>query len=120
MVKESVDYKNNRITKLDRLLDDLIVALTEQKEYIERHTTAMEKLAQAIKQLESTIKREIGLESQKSSLLIEDLVKIFVEYEINPRYYQQLHRTMLKAATDSKHTELTRRKLTGPPKKEDK
>ena len=116
MAKEPGDYKNNRLTKLDRLLNDLTVALTEQKEYLDRHTAAMVKLAQAIKQLESTIKRESSLESQKTLSLI-DLIKVFVEYEINPRYYEAHHRAMLKASTDSRHIELTRRKLTSPPEK---
>ena len=119
MANESGISPNRRSTKLDQLLNDLIVALTEQKEYLERHTAAMEKLAQVIKQLDATIKKESSIESHKSLSLIDDLIKLFVEYEINPRYYQEHYRARLKEAPDSKHTESTRRKLTGPSSKED-
>jgi uncharacterized coiled-coil protein SlyX len=119
MAKEIGNNKISRLTHLEQQLSELTTALTEQKDYLERHTTSMLKLTQAIKQLELTIRKGGALDSQTTLSLI-DLIRVFVEYEINPRFYEDLHRTMLKASNESPPTDTGHRKLGSPAEKKDR
>jgi hypothetical protein len=90
--------KNNSLEKVENTLLELTKAVTAQKDYLEKQTAAMEKLTQAVKQLELTLKKEIHKESRQSSSELDELIKLFVEYDINPQFYHE-HK-MLKSAPE--------------------
>lgn len=117
MVRDPKRFSEDRLPQLEQLLGELTNALNDQKGHLERHTAAMEKLAGALRQLDSTLKREVPLESHQSLLRLDELIRMFVEYEINPRYYQSLGTSTLKSLTDARHTELTTQKQNPKPKK---
>jgi hypothetical protein len=109
MVKDRGDLQIDNRPNLEQQLNDLTEALTVQKQYLDRHAIVMEKLIQAIKQLDITIKKEVSAGSRQSLIQLDDLIKLFLEYDINPRYYHGPEHKALKT-TETKHTELTRRK----------
>jgi hypothetical protein len=99
---------NGDLVKLEALANNIMESLTAHKQYLEKHTAAMEKLTQAIKQLDQTLKKEINLESHRTSNQVEELIKLFVEYEINPEFYHE-HKA-LKAAVVSNNTQIVKYK----------
>ena len=90
------DLEPNNQIKLELLLNDLTTALEEHKEYLARHIEAMEKLTRNLKRFEVNLKGEISQEQRQSSKQLEELVKMFVEYNINPRYYRQFEHVMIE------------------------
>jgi hypothetical protein len=108
--------KNGDLVKLENMLKSMTDIVAEQKAYLDKHTAAMEKLTQAVKQLDQTLKKEISHESRQSSSELEELIKLFVEYDINPQFYHEYK--MLKAASVPKQTQLVRRKNNRRPNKE--
>jgi hypothetical protein len=108
--------RNNDLVKIESMLKSITETVAAQKLYLEKHTAAMEKLTLAIKQLDQTLKKEINLESRQTSTQLEELVKLFVEYEINPEYYHE-HK-MLKAASVSQSTQLVRHKPVRKPRRD--
>jgi|WetSurMetagenome_2_1015567.scaffolds.fasta_scaffold1067726_1 uncharacterized coiled-coil protein SlyX len=99
---------NHNLDKIENTLKELSNAVADQKKYLEKQTAAMEKLTQSIKQLEQTLKKEINLESRQSNSQLDELIKLFVEYDINPQFYHE-HK-MLKSAPPAKSTQIVKRK----------
>jgi hypothetical protein len=100
--------KNGDLIKLESMLNSLTEAVAAHKVYLEKHTAAMAKLTQVIKQLDQTLKKEIKVESRQSSIQLEELIKLFVEYDINPEFYHEYK--MLQSPSATKHNQLVRRK----------
>ncbi len=100
-----------RAAKLEILVKSMTEAMSAHKEYLEKHTAAMEKLTQAIKQLDQTLKKEINLESRQTSSQVQELIKLFVEYDINPQFYHE-YKMLQEAPPPSKNTQLARRRYT--------
>jgi hypothetical protein len=100
--------KNSELVKLESLIKSMNEAVTAQKAYFDKHTAAMEKLTLAIKQLDQTLKKEINLESHQNNLHLEELIKLFVEYDINPEFYHEYK--MLKPAPPTQGSQLVKRK----------
>jgi hypothetical protein len=94
------NFDPNNDIKLEHLLNDLTLALEEHKEYLERHIEAMDKLTRTLKHFEVNLKGEINQEHRQSSRQLEELVKMFVEYNINPKYYRQFEHVMIESAED--------------------
>jgi hypothetical protein len=107
--------KNSDLFRIEGLLKSMTETVDAQKLYLEKHTAAMEKLTQAIKQLDQTLKKDINLSSRQTSTQLEELVKLFVEFEINPEFYHE-HK-MLKAAVVTDNTQLVRYKPSHKPRK---
>jgi hypothetical protein len=103
IANESKSCEYDRLEKMEQLLSNLIATLAEQKDCLDRHTAAMETLAQAIMLHEATIERKLESKPRKSSPMVDDLIKMFVEYEINPRYYyEERHHSRQDTANASK------------------
>ena len=109
MVKEITDLSKNDFAKLERSLNKLTAKLAEQVTYLEKHAGAVESLTQAIQHLDTTIKKEISLESRQPSMQLKEAITAFVEYAINPKFYQDLGLLKLNAAPDKMHGELVPR-----------
>jgi hypothetical protein len=91
--------KNGDLQKLESMLKSMNDAISDQKAYLEKHTLAMEKLTQVIKQLDQTIKKGMKSESRQSSVQLEELIKLFVEYDINPEFYHEYKMLQSPSAT---------------------
>jgi len=102
--------KNSDLVKMEALIKSMNETVAAQKVYLDKHTAAMEKLILAIKQLDHTLKKEINLESHQNDLHLDELIKLFVEYDINPQFYHE-HK-MLKPAPSAQSSQLVRRKKT--------
>jgi hypothetical protein len=76
------------------LLARLEETLAQYNHYLKKQNAAMESLTQAIKQLDTTVKTIGSLNQGEISRLEESLIT-FVEYYINPRFYQQTDHKML-------------------------
>jgi hypothetical protein len=59
--------------------------------YLAKHAVAMENLTDAIKQLDTLIKKVISLESLQPSCQLKEALASFVDYHINPLYYQDMN-----------------------------
>jgi hypothetical protein len=81
------ELKNTGHNSLEKMLCGLTASVVEQKNCLDRHTAAMETLAQAVRQLEATIKSQFIPGSRQSSPRVDNLIRSLIEYEINPRYY---------------------------------
>ncbi|MBN1189633.1 MAG: hypothetical protein JXA46_07770 [Dehalococcoidales bacterium] len=115
MDQSSIDTKQDNPIRTDvepdRIecaLRGLSEAVADQKERLEKQTAALEKLTQAVKQLEQTVKKEIHSEARQSSSQLDELIKLFVEYDINPQFYHEYK--MLKPPPAAKPGQLVRRK----------
>ncbi len=72
---------------LEQLLSDWQAALVKQKDCLDKHAAAMKQLDQAIIQLGATLEKKRESEPRKSSPVVDNLIRLFVEYEINPQFY---------------------------------
>jgi hypothetical protein len=75
-------------------LTDLNSTLAQHVQYLEKHSAVMENLTQAIRDLETTIKKINVLDTTENSLQLKDVLITFVRYNINPRFYQNTDGTM--------------------------
>jgi hypothetical protein len=107
MTRESIQCEYDMLNRLEQTLSNLTAALVKQNEHLVRHKATMEKLAQAEVLLEATIKTRLLLESRKNSAVVDNLVKMFVEYEINPRYYYRERHHRRRDTANSKDAVLT-------------
>jgi hypothetical protein len=94
MVIENEDLSKDDFIKLERSLNKLTAKVAEQVQYLEKHAGAVESLTRAIQHLETTLKKELSLESGQPSLQLKEAVNTFVDFTINPRFYQD--RDLLK------------------------
>ena len=106
MTVDDTGLSKSDFAKLERTLNRLTAKLAEQAQYLEKHTGALENLTQAIKHLDTTIKKEICLESSQPSLQLKEAINTFVEYTINPRYYKDPGLLKLKAAVNQLREEV--------------
>jgi hypothetical protein len=84
MVEQNKDLITNEIIEIKRSIREL--------------TYTIEELTQAVKQLDVTIKKELKQKSQQPSVQLKETVTTFLEYHINPAYYQGKSYLQLKAA----------------------
>ena len=101
IANEPIKYEYYRVEKLEQLLSNLTDSLVEQRDRLDKHAAAIEALTQAVIQLEATIQKELMSQCRKSSPDVDKLIKLFVEYEINPRYYEERHHSRQETRHDS-------------------
>ncbi len=105
LLKYSEELTKNDFVKLERSLRKLFVALAEHSNFIAKHTTAVENLTQAVTQLNMTIKKDSKLEPRRISLHLTETITSFMEYNINPMFYNDKNILKLNAATPKRQTE---------------
>jgi hypothetical protein len=70
-------------------------ALTKRNPDLAKHGAMMENLTLAVKQLEAALKKASGQDTAKPSLKLKQALAAFVEYHINPQYYDVTGYSML-------------------------
>jgi hypothetical protein len=85
---EPTDSPPDSSKDLEISLVELTTALIEHAKHLERHIHAMENLTKALKLLDSTIKKEVTLESSQPSIELKEAITAFLEHNVNPKYYQ--------------------------------
>jgi hypothetical protein len=75
-------------TELADSLHELTAALTKHAGYLKKNNATMEKLAQAIDKLDSTIGKETRLETSRLSYQLKQTISEFAQSDINPQFYQ--------------------------------
>jgi hypothetical protein len=69
-------------------LNELTAALAKHSGYLKQHNATMENLALAVDRLDSTLRKEIRLETSRQSLQLKQVITEFVESYIKPQFYQ--------------------------------
>ena len=83
-------------------LNELTAALNKHSGSIEKNTSAMGKLALSVDRLNSSLRKEIRLETLRPSLQLKQVVTEFVESYINPQFYQNQSYATLKGQSKIK------------------
>jgi hypothetical protein len=106
--KNNPDSIQGEIADLERSINHLISALNENPQYIETHQAALESLAQAAKHLSNTVNkpRKLGIKPPSQQLI--QTINVFVEYYINPQFYQTANQLKLPKAANSNHRNIKR------------
>ncbi len=76
-------------SNLRESVDELTSVMIVHAKYLEQHQSAMENLTRAIKELQSTISKDVNPQIGPPSLQLKQVVSTFMENYINPRYYKQ-------------------------------
>jgi hypothetical protein len=90
-VKEMSDYSN-----LKQSVDELTSVMIVHAKYLEQHRAAMENLARAVKELQSTMSKDVRPQIGPPSLQLKQVVTTFMENYVNPRYYKQVQLVKVK------------------------
>ena len=107
MEKENTASVSHATENLEHLISDLIVALNQHTQYLEKHTAGMENLAQTVKQLDITLNKKRALEFSGPSRQLCQAVTSIVEYYINPQFYAtESHLKLTAAKMNSKMKQL--------------
>lgn len=106
MPKEKPAIPKTHRTNLERSLNELITALNEHAKYLDGHINAMENLTRAIKQLDATVKKEVSLGSSRPSIELKEAITSFLEYNVNPKYYQETGYLKLPVASKANHPDI--------------
>jgi hypothetical protein len=97
MAKLNHRFPENRMQKIEQNLSELIAAVHDHERQLEKHIGAMDKLAQDVHRLETLMQREAVRDSCRLSMQLREAVKSFVEYQINPYFYQNTNTVRIKA-----------------------
>ena len=103
MTSERSHNPRTHSTKLERLLNELTIALIEHSKYLDKHINAVETLTQTMKQLDSTIRKDLKLGTSQPSLELKEAINSFLEYNINPKFYQDSNFLKLPIAYNNGH-----------------
>jgi len=94
-----------KLEKLEGLVAALSAKLDGQKAALERNIEAVEKLTRLLQKIEQAVQKSAAAKSISPEL--DELVKLFVNYEINPQYYEEHYYKMLSEARPAGNTALT-------------
>ncbi len=114
MDQQNTGAKNSKTTKkaeleiIEKTLRELSAAVAAQNDRLEKQAAAIEKLTQVLKQFEQTFKKHVRQGSDQSGSQLDELIKLFVEYDINPQFYHEYK--MLKAGPPAQSNQLVKRK----------
>lgn len=100
--KEKIELSDKDFSKILTSIKELAAALEGQLRYYDKYFREMEKLTHNIQQLDTTIKKEQEARSDPSSLRLKEALTAFMDFNINPRYYQE--EDYLKVSNVSKLT----------------
>jgi hypothetical protein len=85
-------------------LSSLNATLAQHMQYLKKQNAALESLTRAVQQLETTIKKVNRMDGVEIPLELRESLNTFVEYHINPKYYQNANYEMLTSAMRKKIT----------------
>lgn len=102
-IEDNGELSKNDFIKLQGFVKELTAALTEQVSYFDKHIIAIEKLTDNMKQLDATIKKEIEVKSQQPPMRLKEALIAFMDYNINPRFYQETYHLKLPSASKITH-----------------
>jgi uncharacterized protein YoxC len=94
--------------ELERLVNNLVEALNQHTQYLETHKTIMENLAQAVNRLNNTITKQQKLATTPPSDQVSQAINTFVEYYINPQFYQTSNQLKLPKASNPNPSNIKR------------
>jgi hypothetical protein len=102
MEKDDLDFTKVDPADLPRLLAEMNATMAEHTHYLEKHFASMQSLGEAIKELDTTIKKLA--KTEEISLQLRQALVAFVEQHINPLYYQiEMYNALPSASKANQH-----------------
>lgn len=84
------------------LLTGLNTTLAQYMQLLQKQNAALESLTRAIRHLETTINKMSRMDSAEIPLQLGESLNTFVEYHINPKFYQNTDYEMLTSSLRKK------------------
>jgi chromosome segregation ATPase len=97
MTKLNRESLETRLQNIEKNLSELTAVVNDHNRHLDKHNSAVDKLGQQIRHLETLLKKEAVRESLQPSLQLREAVRSFVEYQINPHFYQNASIARIKS-----------------------